>query len=69
MMSGVKPKFLEALALLKCVAGSPDTEHEKGFIKSILDDIEEDGFIYDRKDPKRPWNVGVGYGVNGICIS
>ena len=63
MLSGVKPKYLEALALLKCITGSPDTEHEKGFIKSILDDIEEDGFTYDRKDPKRPWNVGVGYGV------
>ena len=58
MMSGVKPKFFEAYALLKCITGSPDTEHEKGFVKSILDDIEEDGFIYDRKDQKRPWHGG-----------
>jgi len=61
--AGVQPKYLEAMALLKCMTGSPDTDHEKGFIKALMDNAEEDGFIYDRKDPKRPWNVGVGYGV------
>ena len=63
IQSGVQPKFLEALALLKCMTGSPDTEFEKGFIQSLLDNAGEDGFVYDRKDPKRPWNVGVGYGI------
>ena len=62
MQSGVQPKYLEAMALLKCITGSPDTEHEKGFIKAMLDNAEEDGLIYDRKCEKRPWNVGVGYG-------
>ena len=66
MMSGVKPKFLEAFALLKCITGSPDTSQEKDFVKSFLDEVEEDGFIYDRKDPRRPWNVGVGYGVKSF---
>ena len=61
--SGVQPKYLEAMALLKCMTGAESIEHEKGFIDSILKNIEEDGFIYDRADPKRPWNVGVGYGV------
>jgi hypothetical protein len=63
IVSGVQIKYLEALALLKCMTGSPDTEFEKGFIKSLLDNAAEDGFIYDRKDPKRPWNVSVGYGT------
>ena len=63
LQSGVQPKYMEALALLKCMTGSKDTEHEKGFIKAMMDNAEEDGFIYDRNVPKRPWNVGVGYGV------
>ncbi|MDR0294143.1 MAG: hypothetical protein LBH95_08335 [Oscillospiraceae bacterium] len=63
IVSGVQPKFVEALALLKCMTGSPDTEAEKALVQSLLDNAEEDGFVYDRKDPRRPWNVGVGYGV------
>ena len=63
--SGVQPKFMEALALLKCITGSPDTGLEKAFIKAMMENAEEDGFIYDRKDPKRPWNVGFGYGGEG----
>ena len=62
-VSGVQPKYLEAMALLKCMSGAENIEHEQAFIDSILRNIEEDGFMYDRKSPRRPWNVGVGYGV------
>jgi hypothetical protein len=31
-------------------------------VEAILRNIEEDGLIYDRKSPQRPWNVGVWYG-------
>jgi len=60
--SGVQPKFLEALALMKCMTGATYVEHEDAFLQSILDNCEEDGFIYDRALPQRPWNVGIGYG-------
>ncbi|MCL1909770.1 MAG: glycoside hydrolase family 127 protein [Kiritimatiellaeota bacterium] len=63
MVSGVQIKYLEALALMKCMTGATDIRHEEGFIKSIMDNVEEDGFIYDRALPERPWNVGVGYGA------
>ena len=63
MPSGVQPKYLEALALMKCMTGVTDIQHEEGFIKSFLDNVEEDGLLYDRALPERPWNVGVGYGA------
>ena len=63
MVSGVKPKFLEAFALLKCICGTPDTDQEKAFLRSFMDNIDEDGLLYDKAAPNRPWNVGVGYGV------
>jgi len=63
MISGVKPKYLEAFALLKCMTGTPDTPEEKAFIRSFLDNIDEDGLLYDKSGPKRPWNVGIGYGA------
>ena len=63
MVSGVMPKYLGTIALLRCMTGK---EHmrgaEQGLIKSVLTNISEDGLIYDRIDPRRPWNVGVGYG-------
>ena len=65
MPSGVQPKYLEALALMKCITGASEIQHEAGFLKSILDNIEEDGLMYDRAIPERPWNVGVGYGRKG----
>ena len=65
MPSGVQPKYLEAMALMKCIAGASGIQHEEGFIKSILENVEEDGLLYDRALPERPWNVGVGYGAKG----
>jgi hypothetical protein len=63
LISGVLPKYVEALALLRCMSGS--TEHmdiDQGLIQSVRSNISEDGLIYDRKRPDRPWNVGIGYG-------
>jgi hypothetical protein len=63
MVSGVMPKYLEALALLRCMSGSTDkSDIEQGILQSVLANIAEDGLIYDRARPDRPWNVGVGYG-------
>ena len=63
MVSGVFPKYLEAFPLLRCMTGSDERRDiEQGMIQSALDNIAEDGLIYDRADPRRPWNVGVGYG-------
>jgi len=63
--SGVQPKYLEAMALMKCMTGATDIQYEGEFIHSILDNCEYDGLIYDRALPERPWNVGVGYGRKG----
>ena len=63
MISGVLPKYVEALALLRCMSGS--SEHraeEEGLLQTVLKNISDDGLIYDQKRPDRPWNVGVGYG-------
>ena len=63
MVSGVFPKYLEALALLRGMSGSDlRQEQEDGLVAAILRNIEEDGLIYDRKSSRRPWNVGVSYG-------
>lgn len=63
MVSGVMPKYVEAFALLRCMAGGIDeADIEQGLINSVLANISEDGLIYDRKKPERPWNVGIGYG-------
>ena len=63
MISGVFPKYLEALALLRCMSGSGHLqEQENGLVEAMLRNIEVDGLIYDRKSPRRPWNVGVWYG-------
>ena len=63
MVSGVMPKYVEAFALLRCMAGgADDADIEQGLINSVLANISEDGLIYDRKKPERPWNVGIGYG-------
>lgn len=63
LVSGVLPKYLEAMALLRCMSGSRDhADTEQGIIHSILENTAEDGLIYDRARPDRPWNVGVGYG-------
>ena len=63
MISGVLPKYVEALALLRCMSGSTEfLEIEQGILKAVLENTSEDGLIYDRKKPERPWNVGLGYG-------
>lgn len=63
MVSGVLPKYLEAVALLRHMSGSRRMlDVEEGMVQAVLRNIAEDGLIYDRKDARRPWNVGVGYG-------
>ncbi|MEW6753318.1 MAG: hypothetical protein AB1505_20405 [Candidatus Latescibacterota bacterium] len=63
MVSGVMPKYMEALPLLRLMSGSrQDRELEEGFVQAMLGNAEEDGLIYDRASEKRPWNVGVFYG-------
>ncbi len=63
MVSGVMPKYLEALPLLRRMSGSTDhSEIEEGIIQALLENAQEDGLVYDRVSPRRPWNVGIGYG-------
>lgn len=63
MVSGVMPKYVEALPLLRLMSGSSqDRQLEGEFIQAMLRNAEEDGLIYDRASEKRPWNVGVFYG-------
>ena len=55
MVSGVMPKYPEAMALLRCMSGSRDkADVEQGILKSVLENIAEDGLIYDRARPNRP---------------
>jgi hypothetical protein len=63
MPSGVLPKYLEAVALLRGMTGSTYMQDvEQGMVEAILRNVAADGLIYDRREPRRPWNVGVGYG-------
>jgi hypothetical protein len=63
MVSGVMPKYVEALALLRCMSGSREhADIEQGLLQSVQANIAGDGLIYDRQRPDRPWNVGIGYG-------
>ena len=63
MPSGVLPKYVEAMPLLRLMSGSSqDRDIEEGMLASVATNISEDGLIYDRATPKRPWNVGFGYG-------
>jgi len=66
LVSGVLPKFLEALPLLRLMSGSDEgRDIENGMLESVINNTSDDGMIYDRDDPNRPWNSGVGYGVKG----
>ena len=66
MVSGVHPKYVEALAVLRQMTGSTaQLDIEKGFLDAVLANCAGDGMIYDRAVPERPWNTGVGYGVTG----
>jgi hypothetical protein len=63
-VSGVLPKYVEALPLLRLMSGSTqDTDIEEAMLDAILADTAEDGLLYDRASPKRPWNAGSGYGL------
>jgi hypothetical protein len=64
MVSGVLPKYVEAMALLRCMTGSDaHRDVERGMLEAVERNIAEDGLIYDRSGPRRPWNVGLGYGL------
>jgi hypothetical protein len=64
MVSGVMPKYIEALPLLRLMSGSRQGQDlQEGFMEAMLKNMADDGLIYDRRDPRRPWNVGVGYGA------
>ena len=66
MVSGVLPKYVEAMPLLRLMSGSDqDRSLEEGMLASIVANMLEDGLIYDRATPDRPWNTAVGYGVQG----
>jgi hypothetical protein len=63
MVSGVMPKFVMALPMLRVMSGSDqDRSIEEGFMNAIVRNMEGDGLIYDRAVESRPWNVGVYYG-------
>lgn len=58
-ISGVMIKFLEAVALLRNMTGTSHLKDlEDGMLKAIIENISEDGLIYDRATEKRPWNTG-----------
>ncbi len=63
MVSGVMPKYLEGLPLVRQMSGSDEhMDIQDGFMDAMLRNMEEDGLVYDRALESRPWNVGVGYG-------
>jgi hypothetical protein len=63
MVSGVMPKFVAALPMLRIMSGSEQSRDlEQGFMDSMIRNMEEDGLVYDRALESRPWNVGVYYG-------
>lgn len=65
-VSGVLPKYVEAMPLLRAMTGSSqDNDIEKAMLDSVLHNTAEDGLIYDRASADRPWNTGIGYGVTG----
>ena len=66
MVSGVMPKYMEALPLLRLMCGSREgMDLQEGFVGAMLRNMDEDGLVYDRARPDRPWNTGVGYGKRG----
>src|SRR5262249_16561920 len=64
MYSGVLPKYVEAIPLLRLASGSDqDRDLEQAMLEAIVRNTAHDGLIYDEKKPSRPWNCSVGYGV------
>jgi hypothetical protein len=65
-VSGVLPKYVEAMPLLRLMTGSDQQqETEQAMLASVVHNMEDDGLIYDRATPDRPWNSAVGYGIQG----
>jgi hypothetical protein len=63
MVSGVMPKYVEALPMLRIMSGDRDgMDVQNGFMEAMLANAAEDGLVYDRASKDRPWNVGVFYG-------
>ena len=63
-VSGVMPKYLEALPMLRLMSGSrQQMDIQDGFMAAMLSNMAEDGLVYDRVQANRPWNTGVQYGV------
>ena len=63
MISGVMPKYIEALPMLRLMSGSDqDRDLQQGFMKAMLNNAKDDGLVYDLAIDSRPWNVGVYYG-------
>ena len=63
MVSGVMPKFIESLPMLRQMSGSEqDMDIQNGFMDAMIRNMDEDGMVYDRSSPDRPWNTGVAYG-------
>lgn len=64
MVSGVMPKYVESLPMLRQMSGSDaNIQLENGFINAMLENASDDGLVYDRASTNRPWNVGVYYGA------
>jgi len=64
MYSGMLPKLIEAIPLLRSATGSEyGREIEEGMLAAVFKNISHDGLIYDEERPDRPWNSGIGYGV------
>src|SRR5262245_55612479 len=61
--SGVLPKYLEALPLLRLASGSDQRRDvEQRMLDAVVRNIAHDGLVYDEERPDRPWNSGLGYG-------
>ena len=63
MIGGVMPIFMQSMPMLRNMSGSTQyADIEQGFVNAMLRNAVEDGLVYDRAIPSRPWNVGVYYG-------
>ena len=53
LVSGVLPKYLEAIPLLRCMSGDgTGADIEQGMLEAILANIHQDGLIYDCRCPE-----------------
>jgi len=66
MVSGGMPKYVEALPFLRLMSRSrAGADLQQAFMDAMLRNMADDGLVYDRVRPDRPWNTGVGYGAKG----